>query len=442
MNAPSDLELRLESHFVNEAPARAPDRVLASVVRYVQTTPQQRRAVRVPWRYSTMPGTLKLAFGAALLALALISGGLLLTPRGANVGSSPSPSAATATPRPPCTNPGFGGACLGRMDAGTYTTASFTVPITYTVPAGWDNQEDEIGSLLLLPPGETLAGVDAGTSNYLGVYWDVYPLLADCATADPSVGRSSKDLASWLAAVAWRQGDRAYADHVGSLPGYSIDVTIDPAWTRSECQAGPSVGLISGDGNISGFQHGIGPGLAYRYYFLDAPGHAGQCLTGTTCPLAIEVAYTPRTQTFADYDAQVQPIIDSLGFSFRPEGAPATLPPDGTYRAIVTTDDLAAAGYSPNSAANNSGTLDLTLSGGSLALHYGGTHEPYDCTASQAAQGDQVVVTWQTGCGGAIAYQWTDAGNGIQLSTPDFPWIYGALYDRTWTRIPAASPTP
>ena len=55
---------------------------------------------------------------------------------------------------------------------------------------------------------------------------------------------------------------------------------------------------------------------------------------------------------------------------------------------------------------------------------------------------DQVVVTWMTGCGGAVAYQWTPVENGIQLSTPDYPWIYGALYDRTWTRIPSASPTP
>ena len=41
------------------------------------------------------------------------------------------------------------------------------------------------------------------------------------------------------------------------------------------------------------------------YVFLDVPAHAGQCTDGTTCLLAIEVAYTPRARTFAEYLDQV-----------------------------------------------------------------------------------------------------------------------------------------
>ena len=164
---------------------------------------------------------------------------------------------------------------------------------------------------------------------------------------------------------------------------------------------------------------------------------------GDTCPLTIEVGYTPRTQTFADYIAQVQPVVDSLGFSFRAEGTPASLPPDGTYRAIVTSQELVAAGYTSRQCRQQLRHAGPhAIAGPRVALHYGGTHAPLDCTASQAAKVDQVVVTWLTGCGGAVAYQWTAVGDGIQLSTPDYPWIYGALYDRTWTRMPAASPTP
>ena len=67
------------------------------------------------------------------------------------------PSAAP-TERPACPN-GEGGACLGRLSAGTYRTTVFSPGITYRVPKGWQNLEDTPGNFLLVPPGQELEGV-------------------------------------------------------------------------------------------------------------------------------------------------------------------------------------------------------------------------------------------------------------------------------------------
>ncbi len=56
-----------------------------------------------------------------------------------------------------------------------YTTTMFEPTLTYSVPEGWSNMEDLPGNFLLLPPGSTLEGVNAGTSDYLGVYTSVVP---------------------------------------------------------------------------------------------------------------------------------------------------------------------------------------------------------------------------------------------------------------------------
>ena len=52
-----------------------------------------------------------------------------------------------------------GGLCLGKLDAGTYSTSEFKPKLTYTVPAGWANYEDLRGQFLLVPPRGTLKGV-------------------------------------------------------------------------------------------------------------------------------------------------------------------------------------------------------------------------------------------------------------------------------------------
>lgn len=85
---------------------------------------------------------------------------------------SAAPSAA-ASPSCPSVH---GGKCLGPLAAGTYTTTEFHPQLTYSVPAGWTNCEDLSGNFLLVPPGGTLDGVDAGTSDYVAAYSSAAPL--------------------------------------------------------------------------------------------------------------------------------------------------------------------------------------------------------------------------------------------------------------------------
>ena len=66
-----------------------------------------------------------------------------------------------------------GGQCLGKLKAGTHKTVVFRPTLTYTVPAGWTNFEDTPGNFLLVPARGALPGVNAGTSDFIGVYTSV-----------------------------------------------------------------------------------------------------------------------------------------------------------------------------------------------------------------------------------------------------------------------------
>ncbi len=355
-------------------------------------------------------------------------------PVGQSLAASPLPS---PLPSPaPWTHCPFGGSgpCLGPLDAGTYRSLWFTMPLTYTVPAGWANVADLTGEFVLLPPGEDKAGIDPGTANYIGIYPDVFPMLQDCSEKpDTSVGRTAKDLATWMATLPGVKPTEPVAVTVGGLKGYYVDAEMNPAWTQP-CpwtNGQPNVSLIMGDGVISDLEHGLGPGLAYRYYFLDG-----------RYPLAIEVGYTPRQQTFEEYLAQVEPVIASLGITSRAIGSPATLPPDGTYRKTVSVDDLLAAGADYSTAARNAATIDLTISGGDITLDFTQYIPTAHCAATQSVQGDVVMVHFTGGCGPDFGFQWSAEGDGLRLSAPDDPGFYTALIGGTWTRVtPTASPS-
>ncbi|MBA3800760.1 MAG: hypothetical protein H0X18_17025 [Geodermatophilaceae bacterium] len=99
----------------------------------------------------------------------------------------------------------FGGACLGELAAGTYSTTVFTTQLTYTVPDGWANFEDLPGNFLLVPPSGTLEGVNADISDFIGVYDGVAPASANCDEApEPGVETTPESMANWYAS----QGSR------------------------------------------------------------------------------------------------------------------------------------------------------------------------------------------------------------------------------------------
>ncbi len=180
---------------------------------------------------------------------------------------TPSPSQRPSPSPPPfCPNAG-GGSCLGRLEAGTYTTTEWKYRLTYTVPSGWGNYEDLPGNFLLVPPGGSLGGVDAGTSDYVGVYASVVP-AAPCD--GPAQGlMDAAAMAAYLTREPELSTTSPRAITVGGLSGLVLDIRLAKSWKKS-CfpTGGPSAFLITGL-PPSEFDHGIGGDLAIRLYLLD-----------------------------------------------------------------------------------------------------------------------------------------------------------------------------
>ena len=199
------------------------------------------------------------------------------TAQASPIAGSASPDAAThsgsattepATDSPPatsgCPNP-HGGVCLGPIDAGTYSTASFEAGLTYSVPDGWDNEEDLPGNFLLLPPGADIDGVDAGTSDYLGVYSRVAP-NPQCKPTKGQPSAGAEAAAECIAARDDLVTTKPEPVEIGGLSGYVLDVKLPPAATEG-------TSLIVGI-SPSSLDHGVIPGLTIRLYLLDFDGTA------------------------------------------------------------------------------------------------------------------------------------------------------------------------
>jgi hypothetical protein len=110
MNVNRDLERRLADYYESEAP-RAPDWVLRSALKTIDTTPQRRVVIRVPWRFPQMNTFAKVAIAAVVVIAVGALGLSVLRPAGssgvggqptASPSSSPSPTfGATIIPEPP-----------------------------------------------------------------------------------------------------------------------------------------------------------------------------------------------------------------------------------------------------------------------------------------------------------------------------------------------------
>ena len=195
------------------------------------------------------------------------------------------PSAATPVPSPSgspmafCPNP-EGGVCLGPVSAGTYATRAFEPRITYVLPAGWGNYEDLPGNFELLPPGFDLAGGDAGTSDYIGVYTHVIAETAECAGPARGAGTSPVGMAKWLAGQRNLAVTAPKKASIGGLDGVVVDIKLAKGfqrvvdWSDGRC-------VIMGQAP-SGLEHGVNPGGSMRLYLLESP-----VTHGTT--LAIEI---------------------------------------------------------------------------------------------------------------------------------------------------------
>lgn len=190
--------------------------------------------------------------------------------------------------------PSHGGACLGPLDAGTYTTQVFSPAITYTVPDGWTNGEDLLGNFLLQLEGD---------SRYLGIYRNVAAPFECEEKPDPGVDQSIEALSSWLTGHPGLETTEPTRVSVGGLDGVYLDISLAPSWTTTcPFSAGqPVVPFIIG-GDPSSLHHVILPGFEERLYLLAYEGGN----------VAIEVG--PEGGSLEEYLEEVAPIIESLQF--------------------------------------------------------------------------------------------------------------------------------
>ncbi|MBA2719467.1 MAG: hypothetical protein H0U52_09550 [Chloroflexi bacterium] len=163
------------------------------------------------------------------------------------------------------------------MRAGTYRTTTFELPITYTVPDGWQNLEDLPGNFLLIPPAQDLGGVNAGTANYVGAYLHAVPASRDCSTEakamqpEPGIAETPVAIAAELRKRPGLVVTEPRQVEIGGLTGVVVDVRLDPTWTGtcfwSAEGPGPGVPMLKAL-PPSDFEFAMISGIADRLYLL------------------------------------------------------------------------------------------------------------------------------------------------------------------------------
>jgi hypothetical protein len=182
--------------------------------------------------------------------------------------TTPASSASPTLSTPACPNP-EGQACLGALAAGTYTTRLFQPAITYTVAAGWKNFEDTPGNFLLVPPSGNLPGVNAATSDFIGIYTSVGAPNGCQEGAAPGFLATPADIARWISRQRSFAPPHFRPVTVGGLSGQVADLRMAPGWrkTCSYSNGLPVAPLMTGLG-ITGLDHNLVPGQATRLYLL------------------------------------------------------------------------------------------------------------------------------------------------------------------------------
>jgi len=196
--------------WLEDGPTVMSDRVLQAALDEVHVT-RQRRAWWPGRRVFDMNSTIRLAIGAAAVAVAAVIG-INFLPSGSGIGGGP---AATPTPAPtptptPIAFPVYP-QTLVVPELGTYRAGDpFPIPVTINVPAGWVGKVGgEYAAYLDKPSG---SGAAVAFSLSQSIFADP---CKDRGLLDPQPGPTVDDLASALA----------------GLPGFGVttptEVTVD-----------------------------------------------------------------------------------------------------------------------------------------------------------------------------------------------------------------------
>jgi hypothetical protein len=136
MTANDSLERGIADVYEREAPTRAPDWVLTSVLDAVETTPQRRVLIPAPWRFRHMNTFAKAAIAAVVVVAIGAVGLTMLGPRSpSGVGGQPTASPSIS----PSPTPTFGATIVPEPApplSQTFTSERHGFSMSY--PAGWD----------------------------------------------------------------------------------------------------------------------------------------------------------------------------------------------------------------------------------------------------------------------------------------------------------------
>jgi len=198
------------------------------------------------------------------------------------------------------------------LEAGRdYATDIFNPVISYRVPeAGWFNYEDTPGNFLLVPPGSDLPGVNAGTSDFIGVYRAIAPAefveTSGCITSPvPGIPATPDAVAEWIQQQPSLDVTSPAPVEVGGLQGLVVDIRAKSADQLPTCTVGNEtieVVLLFSGVAPSSLDHGVIQGMTMRLYLL---GYQDQVL-------AVEVDDIDSAPVDLDSLAAV---VDELSFS-------------------------------------------------------------------------------------------------------------------------------
>jgi len=185
--------------WLEDGPTVMSDRVLQAALDEVHVT-RQRRAWWPARRVFDLKSTIRLAIGAAAVAVAALIG-ITFLPSGSGIGSGP---AATPTPAPtptptPIPLPLYPQA-LAVPVLGTYLAGDpFTIPVTMTVPSGWVGK---VGGLYAAYLDKASDDGNGGAAIAFSLSQSIYAdPCNDRGFLDPQPGPTVDDLASALAGL-------------------------------------------------------------------------------------------------------------------------------------------------------------------------------------------------------------------------------------------------
>ena len=229
MNDRPDLEARLARFLVDDAPPRAPERLVEAARELVAGTRQSRRAGLFGGRLWSVMLTPVGAVAAVILVVVVGATLASFNGFGPSIGSaspSPTPSPSPSpTPYPCETGPET---CLGTLAPGTYDSRSFLPAVRYTVADGWANSADNVGQLDLRYAAGGEYEYPDGITFHDGISIFRQPIAKSMTTQEPldGVGTTANDLAQWLLGHESLNATVPTPVTVGGASGYRMTLSV------------------------------------------------------------------------------------------------------------------------------------------------------------------------------------------------------------------------